>query len=131
MSQRRVSQDPFRESVRDLMLDRGWSQRDLAIAVRVDPAHVCRLLKRGTHLRVTPELAARVAEALEVEPDYFVEYREWRVLEAVRRSPSLRERLFARIAAASDHTSTPSLKSRATIVSRTAHPFAERTSSAE
>ncbi|HTP21711.1 MAG TPA: helix-turn-helix domain-containing protein [Solirubrobacteraceae bacterium] len=113
------------------MLDRGWTQRDLAMAVGVDPAHVCRLLKRGTHLRVTPELVARVAGVLEVEPDYFVEYREWRVLEAVRRSPSLRERLFARIAAASDHASTPRSKSRATIVSGTADPVAERTGALE
>lgn len=113
------------------MLDRGWSQRDLAVAVGVDPAHVCRLLKRETHLRATPELVARIAGALEVDPDYFVEYREWRVLEAVRRSPSLRERLFARIATASNHASTPRNRANRTTVSRPAGPAAGKSDSLE
>jgi transcriptional regulator with XRE-family HTH domain len=99
MTRRRFSRSPFRDAVGELLADRGWSQRDLADAVGVDPAHVCRLLKRGSGLRATPELLARVARALEVEPEFFAEYREWCVLEAVRRNPSLRERLFARVVA--------------------------------
>jgi transcriptional regulator with XRE-family HTH domain len=95
MSRRSFSEPPFRDVVAELIAERGWSQRELAAAVGVDPAHVSRLLKRGTRLRATPQLLARVAHALEVEPDCFVEYREWCVLEAVRRNPSLRERLFA------------------------------------
>jgi transcriptional regulator with XRE-family HTH domain len=99
VSRRRFSEAPFRDAVGDLMFERGWSQRDLADAVGVDPAHVSRLLKRGTRLRATPQLLARVTRALEVEPEFFTENREWCVLEAVRRNPSLRERLFARVVA--------------------------------
>jgi transcriptional regulator with XRE-family HTH domain len=99
VSRRRFSAAPFRDAVGELMFERGWSQRELADAVGVDPAHVSRLLKRGTRLRATPQLVARVARAFEVEPAYFVEYREWCVVEAVRGNPSLRERLFARVVA--------------------------------
>jgi plasmid maintenance system antidote protein VapI len=65
----------------------------------VDPAHISRLLKRGSGLRATPELLARVARALDVDPEFFAEYREWCVLEAVRRNPSLRERLYSLVVA--------------------------------
>jgi transcriptional regulator with XRE-family HTH domain len=99
MTPTRRSRAPFGDAVGELLFERGWSQRDLADAVGVDPAHVCRLLKRGARRRATPDLLARVACALEIEPEFFAEYREWCVLEAVRRSPSLRERLFAGVVA--------------------------------
>lgn len=94
-----MSDQPFRDAVGELMLERGWSQRELAAAVGVDPAHISRLLKRNSRLNATPQLIARVARAFGVDPGYFAEYREWCVLEAVRRNPSLRERLYARVAA--------------------------------
>jgi transcriptional regulator with XRE-family HTH domain len=94
-----MSEQPFRDAVEELLLARGWSQRELAATVGVDPAHVSRLLKRGSRLRATPELMTRVARAFGVQPEYFAEYREWCVLEAIRRNPSLRERLFARVVA--------------------------------
>ncbi len=96
---RRLSRASFRDSVGELLSERGWSQRELADAVGVDPAHVCRLLRRGAQPRATPQLLARIASALEVEPEFFAEYREWRVLEAVRSNPSLRERLFSLVVA--------------------------------
>ena len=95
------SDQSFRDAVVDLLDERGWSQNDLSAVVGVDKAHISRLLKRGTHIRATPQLIARVARALDVEPEFFVEYREWCVLEAVRRSPSLRERLFGMLQTAS------------------------------
>jgi transcriptional regulator with XRE-family HTH domain len=89
-----VNEQAFRDAVADLLEERGWSQRDLSAIVGVDPAHICRLLKRGSRLRATPELIARVARAFEVDPEFFVEYREWCVVEAMRRNPTLRERLY-------------------------------------
>ena len=88
----------FRDAVADLMYEHGWTQRELSAAVGVDPAHMCRLLRHGSSRRATPELLARVAQAFGLRPEYFPEYREWRVLEAVRTDPSLRERLYAGIA---------------------------------
>jgi transcriptional regulator with XRE-family HTH domain len=92
-----MSEQTFRDAVEELLLERGWSQRELAATVGVDPAHISRLLKRGSRLRATPQLMTRIACALGVEPEYFAEYREWCVLEAVRHNPTLRERLFARL----------------------------------
>jgi len=129
VSPRIVSQDPFRDSVKDLMLNRGWTKRGLAVAVGVDPAHVCRLLKRGTQLRASPVLLARTAAAFDIDPDYFVEYREWRELEAVRRSPSLRERVFAGIAAAYETPSPPRTRDDRTALSGTPGRVAGRTGS--
>jgi plasmid maintenance system antidote protein VapI len=91
----------FRDAVGVLMDERGWCQRDLSAAVGVDPAHISRLLKRGSRLRATPQLMTRVARAFDVDPEFFVEYREWCVLEEVRRNPSLRERLFGMLQTAS------------------------------
>jgi plasmid maintenance system antidote protein VapI len=91
----------FRDAVAELMDEREWSQRDLSAVVGVDPAHISRLLKRGSRLRATPQLMVRVARAFEVEPEHFVEFREWCVLEAVRRNPPLRERLYGMLQTAS------------------------------
>src|SRR5215203_1334483 len=107
MSKPRVTEAAFRDAVGELMLERGWSQRELAAVVGVDPAHVSRLLKRGSALRATPQLMVRFARAFDVDPEFFVEYREWCVLEAVRRNPTLRERLFAHVVAPAQQVSGP------------------------
>jgi transcriptional regulator with XRE-family HTH domain len=89
----------FGAVVQDLLAERGWSQRDLARAVAVDPAHVSRLLGR-TRRGASPELMRRVAEVLGVSPERFAEYREWLVIEAIRADGALRERLYQRLRAA-------------------------------
>jgi transcriptional regulator with XRE-family HTH domain len=93
------SQLPFAEAVTELLGERGWTQRELARATDVDPAHICRLLG-STVTSVSPALLRRVADAFELAPDFFLEYREWRVLQAVRSDPSLRERLYRYVAGA-------------------------------
>jgi transcriptional regulator with XRE-family HTH domain len=69
------SQLPFAEAVTELLGERGWTQRDLARATGVDPAHICRLLG-STVTSVSPALLRRVADAFELAPDFFLEYRE-------------------------------------------------------
>lgn len=88
----------FGEIVTAALDARGWSQRELARAVDVDPAHICRLL--GARVRsVSPELLVKVAAALDIEPEAFAEYREWRVLEAIRNDRTLVDRLYERLLA--------------------------------
>jgi transcriptional regulator with XRE-family HTH domain len=95
---RRVtSTDQFGRSVRDLLEERGWSQRELARAAGVDPAYISRALHRARREPVAPELAARVAVALGLPEDYFPECRERQVIEAVRSDPALRDRLHRRL----------------------------------
>jgi transcriptional regulator with XRE-family HTH domain len=83
----------FSRAVPELLVQRGWTQRDLAQAVDVDPAHICRLL-RSTAANVTPDLLVRVADAFGLPPTFFVEHRRQKVVEAVRNDPELCERLY-------------------------------------
>lgn len=97
----------FGDAVADLLDERGWSQRELSAVVGVDPAHISRLLKRRSRLRATPQLMSRVARAFELDPEFFVEYREWCVLEAMRSNPSLRERLYGMLLTAASGDDAP------------------------
>jgi transcriptional regulator with XRE-family HTH domain len=87
----------FANAVADLLLERGWTQRALAHAAGVDPGQLCRLL-RPRSPRPTPHLMERVAEALGVAPTHFPEYREWQVVEAIRRDVALCDRIHRSLA---------------------------------
>jgi hypothetical protein len=60
----------------------------------VDHAHLSRVLKRDRGRKVSPELAGRVAAALDLPRDFFPEYREGVVTEAVAEDPALRDRTY-------------------------------------
>jgi transcriptional regulator with XRE-family HTH domain len=94
MAVRRYTHHPLGQELPDLLRERGWSQRQLAAAVGVDPAHISRTLGRSAPRGPSAGLAGRVALALDLPPDYFPEYREEQVIAAVRRDPQLRERLY-------------------------------------
>jgi transcriptional regulator with XRE-family HTH domain len=94
MARRRYTHERFGDELADLLNERGWSQRRLATAVGVDPAHISRALATPEARRPSAALAGRVAIALGLPPDYFPEYREEQVIAAVRRDPQLRERLY-------------------------------------
>jgi transcriptional regulator with XRE-family HTH domain len=92
------TQRSFVEELPELLRERQLSVRQLARDTGVTSSHLSRLL-RGVGYRTKPskELAQRIAVALELEPDYFLEYREAVVLEAVRAQPRLREELYDRL----------------------------------
>jgi plasmid maintenance system antidote protein VapI len=83
------------DELRDLVAERGTSLRRLADDVGVSQAHLTRIIQRKKE--ATPDLAQRVALALDLSPDYFAEVREGAVIDAVRRDPQLRERLYRQI----------------------------------
>jgi transcriptional regulator with XRE-family HTH domain len=89
------AQQPFSEVLPELLLARGMSLRALARQVGVSDAHLSRVL-RGVGYRTRPssELARRVAVALDLPGDFFVEVRETAVVDEVRRNAELRDRLF-------------------------------------
>ena len=84
---------PFADAVPDLLASRGWTQRDLARAVDVDPAHICRLLG-PTPVAPTQELLLRVAGVLEISARTFLEHQAWVVADAARNNPNVCERLY-------------------------------------
>jgi transcriptional regulator with XRE-family HTH domain len=88
----------FSQEVPRLLKERGMSIRALARESGVSDAHLSRLI-RGVGYRSTPsgDLAARVARALDLPIDYFREYRERIVVDAVKRDKKLREELYDRV----------------------------------
>jgi len=61
---------------------------------KVDHAHLSRVIRREGGKKASGEVAGRVAEALGLPSDFFPEYREAKVVEAVQADPELRERLY-------------------------------------
>ena len=95
----RRTRQGLRDAVPDILIEKGWTQKQLACAAGIDPGYLCRVL-RGDG-RVAPELASRVAAALDLPNDYFPECRERAVIEAVRNDPRLRDRLYTSLRRAS------------------------------
>jgi transcriptional regulator with XRE-family HTH domain len=73
--------------------------RSVSRAAGVDHAHLSRLLRRDRNRKVSPDLAARVAVALALPPDFFPEYREGEVVKALAHDPVLRDQVYDRLKA--------------------------------
>jgi transcriptional regulator with XRE-family HTH domain len=89
----RASQ-PFANELPQLLAARGVSLRELARRVDVDIAHLSRVARLERDREVTGELAGRVAVALGLPGDFFIETRRRRVLEAVRTDVRLLDRWY-------------------------------------
>jgi hypothetical protein len=66
--------------------------------VSVDPGHISRLLG-NTVAGVSRDLLLRVANAFDVAPEFFLEYRQWRISDALRSDPALCDRLYGELSA--------------------------------
>jgi transcriptional regulator with XRE-family HTH domain len=86
------TQTPFGEALPSLLLEHGLSLRQLSRRLGMDATYLSRV-RRG-HKRLPADLPKRVAVALGLPEDYFPETREAVILDAVRRDPDLRERIF-------------------------------------
>ena len=89
---------PFVEELPRLLEERGMSLRGLGREAGVSGAYLSSLL-RGVARTKAPsaDLVRRVAHALDLPPDYFVEYREAVVVERIRSDPRLRDELYDRL----------------------------------
>ena len=88
------AQRPFIEEVPALLAEREMSVNVLAQRVGVSQSHLSRILRKADYQSVSGDLARRIAVALELPEDYFVETRQRFVIDAIRRDPELRERLY-------------------------------------
>ena len=68
--------------------------RAISRAAEVDHAHLSRVLKGDRGRKVSPDLAGRIAVALDLPRDFFPEYREGAVVEAIADDPTLRDRIY-------------------------------------
>jgi transcriptional regulator with XRE-family HTH domain len=91
----RYSKDPFGPTVERLLAERGWSKRGLAAELGIEDSHLSRVTTGKK--TVSLDLLVRVAAALDVEPDYFYEFRQNAVTEHLRRHPELVDRLYQRL----------------------------------
>lgn len=92
-----MTERSFVVEVPDLLRDRGWSIRELARRAGVTDAHLSRVLRRASYKTPSGDLARRVATALGLPDDYFPEFREAFVLEAVKADARLRDELYERL----------------------------------
>jgi transcriptional regulator with XRE-family HTH domain len=83
---------PLGEELPQLAAERGLSVRKVAHQVGVSQAHLSRVVLGK--IPASGQLAGRIAETLGLPKDYFAEYRSWRLAEALRADPGLRDRLF-------------------------------------
>jgi len=87
----------FADELPRLLEERGLSIRTVARAAGVTGAHLSRVLRGVNYKTVSPDLARRVALALDLPEDYFPEQREGVVIQRIRNDPKLRDELYARI----------------------------------
>lgn len=80
-----------------MLKERNLSLRALARKTGVTDSHFSRVLRLANYKSPSPELARKVALALDLPEDYFPEFREAFVVERIRRDPQLREQLYTRL----------------------------------
>jgi transcriptional regulator with XRE-family HTH domain len=86
------TQTPFTAALPQLLHERGLSLRELSRRLGMDATYLSRV-RRGQK-RLPDDLPKRVAVALGLPEDYFPEAREALIVDAVRRQPELRERVY-------------------------------------
>lgn len=89
------TEDTVGQALPALLAAHGLSLRAFAGEAGVSQAHLSRLIKGEK--TASADLARRLALALRLPEDFFPEYREAVVIEAVRADPKLRERLYRRL----------------------------------
>jgi transcriptional regulator with XRE-family HTH domain len=88
---------PFAEELPELLAQRGMSQRKLAQLIDLNPSHLSRALRGADRVRPSVDLIRRVARALDLPAGYFPELREAALIEAFKRDPSLRDKLYRQL----------------------------------
>jgi len=88
----KVAQDPFPDELARLLKERGLSARALSDRVGVNQSYLS-LVVRGRR-RPSRKLLEGAAKALELPADYFREYRELVIMEAIRAQPDLLSRVY-------------------------------------
>ena len=94
---RRYSDDPFGPTVERLMLETGTTYRGLADKAELSAGYLNHIV-HGNRPVPSNDVIARIAAALEVEPEHFREYRIRVITEKLEEMPELIDRLYKRLA---------------------------------
>ena len=99
MSRRkRYSEIPFGPTVEFLMADTGLTYRGLAAKTALSAGYLNHLV-HGNRPVPSKDVVERLARALEVEPEYFREYRLRVINDRLEATPDLIDRLYKRLSA--------------------------------
>lgn len=93
---RRYSSEPFGTAIERLMNETGITYRGLAAKTDLSAGYLNHLV-HGNRPVPSNALIDRLAEALEIEPDYFREYRMRVITERLGERPDLVDRLYRRL----------------------------------
>jgi len=93
IAKNRFSQESFPLALKSLMDERHLSYRQLAYKTKLSAGYLNHLTKGTRPVPADPVIAV-VAEALCVEPDFFVEYRLRQVTDVLGASPALADKLY-------------------------------------
>ena len=96
---RRFSEDPFGPTVERLMNETGVTYRALADKTKLSAGYLNHLV-HGNRPVPSNEVIARLAGALGVEPEHFVEYRLRVITERLEQLPAMIDRLYKQLSGA-------------------------------
>jgi transcriptional regulator with XRE-family HTH domain len=94
IAKNRFSQERFPVALRGLMEERHLSYRQLAYKTKLSAGYLNHLTK-GTRPVPADPVIVTIAEALLVEPDFFMEYRLRQVAGVLDGAPALADKLYA------------------------------------
>jgi len=95
---RRFSEQPFGPTVVRLMAETGTTYRTLATRSKLSAGYLNHVV-HGNRPVPSDEVVARIAKALDVEPEHFLEYRLRAITARLETMPDLVDRLYRRLAA--------------------------------
>ncbi len=93
---RRFSSEPFGEAIERLMNEVGVTYRGLAAKTDLSAGYLNHLV-HGNRPVPSNDVIKRLANALEVDPEHFREYRLRVITERLERMPDLVDRLYRRL----------------------------------
>ena len=94
---RRYSDEPFGPTIESLMVDTGTTYRGLADRADLSAGYLNHIV-HGNRPVPSNDVIARIASALDVEPEHFREYRIRVITEKLEQMPDLIDRLYKRLA---------------------------------
>ena len=93
---RRFSEEPFGSTMRRLMADTGHTYRSLAEKTDLSAGYINHVV-HGNRPVPSNEHMRRLAKALGVEPEHFLEYRVRAITARLETMPELVDRLYRRL----------------------------------
>ena len=94
---RKFSEEPFGTTIEKLMAERGLTYRGLAAKTGLSAGYLNHLV-HGNRPVPSKDVVARLAGALDVEPEHFREYRLRVISDRLEEMPDLVDRLYRKLA---------------------------------